>query len=211
MSGFAKDCKRLLDVVVVIVVSPLVVVITAIIAISVRLGSPGSAIFAQQRAGRGGKPFALYKFRTMRLGVDPFGPSPKKPDDPRLTRLGRWLRTMSLDELPQLWNVLKGDMSIVGPRPLYLEQAQTWDSHQRRRLEVRPGITGLAQISGRGSLTIEDKIELDVKYVQTQSLWLDAKIIWATVLLVFGARGIYEKKYSRTQETRKTDNRKTDQ
>ena len=112
---------------------------------------------------------------------------------------------MSLDELPQLWNVLKGDMSLVGPRPLYTEQAQTWDSHQRRRLEVKPGITGLAQVSGRGGLTIEDKIELDVKYVQDQSLWLDAKIIWATILMVCGAHGIYEKKYSRNQDTRTTD------
>ena len=172
------------------------------IIIAIRLSSKGSAIFKQQRAGKEGKPFVFYKFRTMKEDVDPFGPSPKSEKDTRLTKLGRFLREYSLDELPQLFNILKGDMSIVGPRPLYLSQIQEWDERQKKRLLVKPGLTGLAQISGRGELTREEKLELDVKYVETLSFFADIRIILKTIIRVFGRKGIYEKKYSRTKHTR---------
>ncbi|MHC4628250.1 MAG: sugar transferase, partial [Planctomycetota bacterium] len=162
-----KVTKRGFDILVaasfLIVLCPFLVVIGAII----RLTSKGPAVFRQERAGTNGKPFVFYKFRTMRADVDPFGPSPKLGDDPRLTKIGRLLREYSLDELPQLYNILKGDMSVVGPRPLYLSQIQEWSERQKKRLLVRPGLTGLAQISGRGRITREEKLELDVRYVET--------------------------------------------
>jgi lipopolysaccharide/colanic/teichoic acid biosynthesis glycosyltransferase len=172
------------------------------IAVAIRLTSPGPAVFRQQRAGRGGRPFLLYKFRTMRLDADPFGPSPKSGADPRLTRLGRFLREYSLDELPQLVNIVKGDMSLVGPRPLYVSQMAEWNDRQKRRLLVKPGLTGLAQVSGRGRLTREEKLELDVKYVEHASLGLDARILLATAGRIVARQGIYEKRYSEAQDTR---------
>ncbi len=168
----------------------------------VRLSSKGPAIFKQERAGKNGKPFIFYKFRTMRADVDPFGPSPKLGDDPRLTKLGKFLREYSLDELPQLCNILKGDMSFVGPRPLYLLQIHEWSERQKKRLSVKPGLTGLAQISGRGRITIEEKLELDVKYVETASLSGDLRIVLATMTQVVGRKNIYEKRYSQTKYTR---------
>lgn len=170
--------------------------------VAIRLGSKGPAIFTQERAGKGGKPFTMYKLRTMRTDVDPFGASPKSGDDPRITALGLFLREYSLDELPQLFNMLKGDMTFVGPRPLYMSQAATWNERQRRRLEVRPGLTGLAQVSGRGGLTIEEKLELDVQYVQTIGLMIDIKIVLATFGAIVGKKDIYEKRYSKEEETR---------
>lgn len=171
------------------------------IALAVRLGSPGAAIFRQRRAGWRGKPFEMLKFRTMRADVDPYGNSPHGQDDPRLTRLGRFLRESSLDELPQFINVLKGDMSLVGPRPLYERQARQWNERQRRRLEVRPGITGYAQAYGRGVLAHEEKIELDLTYVQNRSLWLDVRILLRTFAGLLTRRGqVYEQRYSRHEE-----------
>ena len=140
----------------------------------------------------------------MKVGVDPFGASPKSGDDPRLTKVGKFLREYSLDELPQLFNVLKGDMSIVGPRPLYLSQIPEWNEEQKQRLLVKPGLTGLAQIQGRGELTREKKLDLDVKYVRMKGLLTDVKIILATIVQMFGRKGIYEKRYSRTEYTRGT-------
>jgi lipopolysaccharide/colanic/teichoic acid biosynthesis glycosyltransferase len=172
------------------------------IAIVIRVASPGPAIFRQERAGKDGKPFSLYKFRTMRLDVDPFGPSPKSGEDPRLTRLGRFLRESSLDELPQLVNIIRGDMTLIGPRPLYVSQAAEWNERQRKRLLVKPGLTGLAQISGRGELTVEEKLELDVRYVEQASLRLDGRILLVTLTRVFARQGIYEKRYSRAKDTR---------
>jgi lipopolysaccharide/colanic/teichoic acid biosynthesis glycosyltransferase len=173
-----------------------------VIALAVRLESPGRAIFRQRRAGRGGKPFDMLKFRTMRADADPYGDSPHSGDDPRLTRLGRFLRETSLDELPQLVNILPGQMSIVGPRPLYERQAELWNQRQRRRLDVPPGLTGYAQVHGRGGMTIEEKLELDVRYVENQSVWLDLAIILRTIADLFrvGRRGIYERRYSREHE-----------
>ncbi len=172
-----------------------------LLAVAIRLGSPGAALFCQTRAGWRGKPFTMLKFRTMRADVDPYGRSPRGPEDSRLTRLGRFLREKSLDELPQLLNVLAGQMSLVGPRPLYLRQAERWDERQRRRLDVRPGLTGYAQAFGRGELTHEDKIELDLHYVDNQSLALDLRIMLKTVASVFSRReSVYEHRYSRDKE-----------
>ena len=194
--------KRVLDVTLsllsLILFSPILVVI----AIAVRLSSKGPVIFKQQRVGRHGKPFTFYKFRTMKMDVDAFGPSPKTSDDPRLTKVGKLLREYSLDELPQLFNVLKGDMSIVGPRPLYVSQMAEWNEEEKKRLLVRPGVTGLSQIKGRASLTQEDKAKLEVEYVENRSFWLDIKIILLTFGVIFGKKGVYEKRYSEKEQTR---------
>jgi lipopolysaccharide/colanic/teichoic acid biosynthesis glycosyltransferase len=173
-----------------------------VIMVLIRVSSKGPVIFRQERAGKEGKPFTFYKFRTMRIDTDPFGSSPKSGDDARLTRVGRFLREYSLDELPQLFNVLKGDMSIVGPRPLYLSQMAEWDDRQKKRLLVKPGLTGLAQISGRGGLTREEKLELDVKYVEMAGFSTDIKIIMKTLAQIFGRKDIYEKRYSEAETTR---------
>jgi lipopolysaccharide/colanic/teichoic acid biosynthesis glycosyltransferase len=190
--------KRLLDIVLSAAALVLLAVPMLAIAIWIRLDSPGPAIFRQSRAGRGGRPFTMLKFRTMRTDADPYGQSPDSGEDPRLTRSGRFLRETSLDELPQLLNVLAGQMSLVGPRPLYERQAREWTPRQRRRLDVRPGITGYAQVHGRGEIPIEDKIELDLHYIEHRSLWMDLKILARTALGSLGRReGIYEKQYSR--------------
>ncbi len=174
------------------------------VAVAIRLDSPGPVIFRQRRAGQGGRPFWLLKFRSMRTDVDPYGVSPHSGDDPRLTLLGRRLRESSLDELPQLINVLRGEMSLVGPRPLYERQAATWNPRQRRRLEVKPGLTGLAQTSGRGGLTIEDKLELDVQYIERRSLLLDMRLLLRTATGLWRRdTDIYEKQYSREQRFEK--------
>lgn len=179
----------------------------AVIVVVIKLSGKGPAAFTQTRAGKDGKPFTFYKFRTMKADVDPFGASPKSGKDPRLTKIGVFLRKYSLDELPQLFNVLKGDMSIVGPRPLYVSQMAEWNDEQKKRLLVRPGLTGLAQISGRGELTREEKLALDVEYVKKTSLLLDFKIIFLTFRQVLAGKSIYEKRYSQTEETRGPKNK----
>jgi undecaprenyl phosphate N,N'-diacetylbacillosamine 1-phosphate transferase len=195
--------KRLLDLVLVIPALVVSLPLFALLTLVVKLSGDGTTVFRQERAGKNGSPFVFYKFRTMREDVDPFGPSPKSGDDPRLTKIGRFLREYSLDELPQLFNVLKGEMSIVGPRPLYMEQVKEWNDRQKKRLLVKPGMTGLAQISGRGGLTREEKLELDVQYVENAGLRLDMKIILITIIQVFRRASIYEKRYSVTEETRR--------
>jgi len=199
---FYPICKRAFDVLLCIPAAVVLLPLFAVLALLVRLESKGPAIFRQQRAGKGGKPFVFYKFRTMRLNCDSFGASPKSADDHRLTRIGRFLREYSLDELPQLYNIIKGDMSLVGPRPLYMAQVAEWNERQRTRLLVRPGLTGLAQVSGRGELTQEEKLELDARYVETAGFVLDIRIVLATVGRVFGRKSIYEKRYSQTEHTR---------
>lgn len=180
--------KRLIDVVAsalgLIVLAPLL----AVIALAVRcsLGSP--VLFRQIRPGLGGRPFTLYKFRTMRDATDPAG-NPL-PDAERLTRFGRFLRSTSLDELPELWNVLKGDMSLVGPRPLLMEYLPLYTPEQARRHEVKPGITGWAQVNGRNALSWDAKFALDVWYVDNWSLALDLKILALTVKKVLLREGI---------------------
>jgi lipopolysaccharide/colanic/teichoic acid biosynthesis glycosyltransferase len=197
-----KFFKRIVDILIALPAVVILLPVFAVIFVAVKLTSKGPAIFKQERAGLKGQPFIFYKFRTMKLDVDPFGPSPKSGDDPRLTKIGRFLREHSLDELPQLFNVLKGGMSIIGPRPLYVSQMAEWDQRQKKRLLVKPGITGLAQISGRGRLTREEKLELDVKYVETASFLTDIKIVIATIGQVLGRDGIYERRYSKTEYTR---------
>lgn len=151
-----------------------------------KLGSP--VFFRQVRPGLHGKPFEMIKFRTM---TDERGPDGQLlPDSLRLTAFGRFLRSTSLDELPELWNVLKGDMSLVGPRPLLMEYLPLYSPEQTRRHEVRPGVTGWAQINGRNAISWEAKFELDVWYVDHQSLWLDIKILWLTVKKVLVRDGI---------------------
>ena len=194
--------KRFFDFILSLIAIIILLPVFLIIIIVIRLQSKGPAIFKQTRAGKNAKPFTLYKFRTMKTDTDPFGASPKESTDDRLTKTGKLLRECSLDELPQLFNVLKGNMSIVGPRPLYIAQIEEWDDRQKKRLLVKPGLTGLAQISGRGALTREDKLELDVRYVESASFFTDVKIIFSTFLQVFRKQSIYEKKYSRTEETR---------
>ncbi len=142
-----------------------------------KLGSP--VFFQQTRPGREGKPFTMFKFRTMQEGVD--GVGNPQPDDEKLTPYGLLLRSYSLDELPELWNVLKGDMSLVGPRPLLMEYLPLYSPEQFRRHEVRPGITGWAQVNGRNALSWEDKFKLDIWYVDNQSILLDMKILFVTI------------------------------
>lgn len=151
-----------------------------------RLGAP--VLFRQQRPGLGGEPFELIKFRTMKDARDSEGTL--LPDAARLTRFGSFLRSTSLDELPQLWNVLKGEMSLVGPRPLLMDYLPLYSAEQHRRHDVRPGITGYAQISGRNAITWEEKFALDVWYVDHHSIWLDLKILSQTVWKVLRRDGI---------------------
>ncbi len=151
-----------------------------------KLGSP--VLFCQMRPGKGGKPYEMIKFRTMRDATDKDG-NPL-PDSQRMTPFGAFLRSTSLDELPELWNVLKGDMSLVGPRPLLMEYLPLYSKVQFRRHEVRPGITGWAQVNGRNEISWEDKFKLDVWYVDNRSLWLDLKIIYLTVKKVLVRDGI---------------------
>ena len=162
------------------------IIVAVYIAILVRMGRP--VIFRQQRPGYKGKPFYVYKFRTMMKATHANG----RPltDEERIGRLGKLIRKWSLDEIPQLWNVLRGDMSLVGPRPLLMEYMERYTPEQMRRHDVVPGITGLAQVSGRNNLAWEQKFELDVWYVDHWSLWLDLKIIIKTILKVFKAEDV---------------------
>ncbi|WP_374963853.1 sugar transferase [Lysinibacillus sp. RS5] len=156
------------------------------ILVRIKLGSP--VLFKQPRPGLNGKVFYVYKFRTMTDERDEIGEL--LPDSVRLTSFGKVLRKLSLDELPQLWNVLKGDMSLIGPRPLLVEYLPLYNERQARRHEVRPGITGWAQVNGRNAISWEQKFEYDVWYVENQSLWLDCKILLLTVKKVFVSEGI---------------------
>jgi undecaprenyl phosphate N,N'-diacetylbacillosamine 1-phosphate transferase len=201
MSAFSK-LKRGFDIVFSLFALTILLPIFVIIVIVMKIGSKGPSVFKQERAGKHGEPFVLYKFRTMKIDVDPFGSSPKSGKDPRLTKFGKILREFSLDELPQLYNVLTGDMSVVGPRPLYISQISEWSERHKKRLLVKPGLTGLAQIEGRGGITREEKLELDVKYVETACFLVDIKIILATVAHVFRRKDVYEKRYSQNEYTR---------
>jgi lipopolysaccharide/colanic/teichoic acid biosynthesis glycosyltransferase len=159
----------------------------AIAALAVKLEDGGPVLYRQRRVGRLGHEFELLKLRTMVVGAESQGAGwAVNEGDPRITRVGRLLRRLSLDELPQLWNVVRGEMSLVGPRPTLAYQVERYTPRQRRRLEVKPGITGWAQIHGRARLPWEDRIELDVWYVEHRSPWVDAKILLRTPLALFG-------------------------
>jgi lipopolysaccharide/colanic/teichoic acid biosynthesis glycosyltransferase len=180
--------KRFLDFAVagfgLLVLSPAILAVAALVLAF--MGRP--ILFAQTRPGRGGRPFTLYKFRTMSYASDARGKL--LPDAERLTATGRFLRRYSLDEPPQLWNVLRGDMSLVGPRPLLTEYLPLYSPEQARRHEVRPGITGWAQVNGRNAQTWEERLRLDVWYVDHRSFWLDVKILWLTLLKVVRSEGV---------------------
>lgn len=180
--------KRLFDIIASAIGLLLLSPVIAVVAFKIRqkLGSP--VLFRQVRPGKDGKPFEMIKFRTMRDAIDKNGSA--LPDSERMTPFGAFLRSTSLDELPELWNVLKGDMSLVGPRPLLMEYLPLYSKEQFRRHEVRPGVTGWAQVNGRNAISWEDKFELDVWYVDNRSFWLDLKIIYLTVKKVLIRDGI---------------------
>lgn len=167
-----------------IVLSPIILIVS--ILVYIKLGSP--ILFKQDRPGKDGKIFKMYKFRTMLDSYDKFGQA--LPDEERLTKFGKILRSTSLDELPELINVIKGDMSLVGPRPLLVEYLELYSEEQNKRHNVRPGITGWAQVNGRNSISWNDKLKLDVEYVNNLSLILDIKILFLTVYKVFKRDGI---------------------
>jgi len=188
MSGLGKVIKRFVDItgsiIGLVLLSPVLLGVWAMIRRD--MGSP--VLFHQTRPGLNGQPFRMVKFRTMRDANDSGG-NPL-PDSERLTNFGRFLRSSSLDELPELWNVLKGDMSLVGPRPLLVEYLPLYSPDQARRHEVRPGVTGWAQVNGRNAISWKEKFELDVWYVDNRNLWLDLRIIWLTIRKVFKREGI---------------------
>ena len=163
-------------------------------------------LFRQSRTGLNGKIFNIYKFRTMTNDCDKDGIL--LPDELRLTKFGKFLRSTSLDELPSLWNVLKSDMSLVGPRPLLLEYLPLYSTQQARRHEVKPGITGWAQVNGRNAITWGEKFDLDVWYVDNQSIWLDIKILWLTVKKVIMRDGINQVGQSTMENFKGNDNEK---
>ncbi len=180
--------KRLFDVVLafigLIVLSPVLLIVSLL----VRLKLGGPVFFTQTRPGLNGQPFKMIKFRTMKNGVDKNGNL--LPDTERMTDFGQLLRSTSLDELPELWNVLKGDMSLVGPRPLLMQYLPLYSREQNRRHEVKPGVTGWAQVNGRNSLSWDDKFKLDTWYIDNRSLLLDVKILFLTVKKVIARDGI---------------------
>jgi lipopolysaccharide/colanic/teichoic acid biosynthesis glycosyltransferase len=184
--------KRALDLGFATFVSVLTAPLLGAIAVAIKLEDGGVILFRQERIGRHGRPFAILKFRT--LADEPM----RQPadylihaSDPRITRVGAFLRRWSLDELPQVWNILRGEMSIVGPRPTLRYQVEQYDELQRRRLEVLPGVTGWAQVSGRNELPWPERIELDVWYVDHRSIWLDLSILASTFKLLFRPTSIY--------------------
>lgn len=187
---FQLVLKRIFDFVAafcgLLIVAPLLLLVA--LAVRSTMGSP--VLFRQPRAGYQGRPFIVLKFRTMLNIVGPGGQT--LPDAQRITRLGRLLRRTSLDELPQLWNVLKGNMSFVGPRPLLTEYLPYYTDRERQRHSVRPGITGLAQVSGRNLLSWDERLELDVQYVERASLWLDIKIMSQTLRKVIAQSDLLE-------------------
>lgn len=195
--------KRLLDLLVATILLVIVSPLWLFIVFWIRLDSSGPAIFKQMRIGLGGKRYTVYKFRTMVQNAEVLIKERldqvtdlenfvfQTKDDPRITPSGRFLRKTSLDELPQLLNILIGNMSLVGPRPEVPELVRLYTPEQRRRLNVLPGVTGLAQINGRSELTLGESMTLDLEYVRIWNFWLDLKILWKTIFVVFSGEGAY--------------------
>jgi lipopolysaccharide/colanic/teichoic acid biosynthesis glycosyltransferase len=201
--------RRALDVSVAGTILLVLVPVIAIAALAVRLNSPGPVLFRQRRLGRHMRPFTVLKFRTMRADADSavhreyvrqlIGTQPQEPGreglyklavDDRITRVGRFLRSWSLDEVPQLWNVLRGEMSLVGPRPVIEYEVEQYPEWYLRRFAVKPGLTGLWQVSGRNELTYEDMVRFDIEYAERRSLWLDVRILARTALVVMRRQGV---------------------
>jgi len=165
-----------------------------IVALAIKIDDRGPVFFRQERVGKDGSVFRVFKFRSMVVDAEKKGAGVfVEEDDPRITRVGKFLRNTSIDELPQLINVLKGDMSLVGPRPTLPYQVEQYDARQWRRLKVKPGITGWAQVNGRNELTWPERIELDLWYIDNLNLWLDIKILFKTVLAVLSRQGLYRR------------------
>jgi len=195
--------KRLLDLLVAAVLLVIISPLWLSIVMWIRMDSSGAAIFTQTRVGLGGKPYTIYKFRTMIQNADNLMKAKlervkdlenfvfQEKDDPRITRSGKFLRKTSLDELPQLLNILSGSMSLVGPRPEVPDIAKHYTPEQRLRLNVLPGVTGLAQVNGRSELTLGETLAYDVDYVRRWSFWLDLVILWKTFSVVFSGKGAY--------------------
>jgi len=185
--------RRALDVAIAGPLSVLTAPVVAVLALLIRLESPGHPLYTQTRVGLHGQLFEIYKLRTMVRGAEFTGAGLAiQEGDDRITRIGAFLRRYSLDELPNLWNVLRGEMSIVGPRPTLAVQVEQYTDRQRGRLAVNPGLTGWAQVNGRASLPWPERIELDLWYVEHRSLWLDLRILARTVRMVAGGEGIYK-------------------
>lgn len=193
--------KRMLDITLCLLALPIALPIMGVIALAVWCTDPGPIVFKQLRTGRGGRRFRMYKFRTMLKNAEDLKeryahlnelcwPDFKITNDPRVTRVGHFLRKTSLDELPQIFNVLNGTMSLVGPRPTSFD-VSTYELWHTERLEVLPGITGLWQVSGRSDVDFDDRLHLDVEYIERQSLWLDIYILWRTVAVVLMQKGAY--------------------
>ena len=194
---FYEICKRGIDIIgagsVLLLLSPVI----AIVACAVKFTSKGPIFFSQKRVGKSGKLFDMYKFRSMVVNAEELkeklahqnemsGPMFKMKDDPRVTKVGKFIRKTSLDELPQLWNVLKGDMSLVGPRPSLPKEVKQFEKWMFKRLTVKPGLTCYWQVSGRNNIDFEDWMKLDISYVEDRNLWIDIKLIFKTVLVLFG-------------------------
>jgi len=196
-------CKRIMDIVIAIIGLILSSPVIAILWVCIKLEDPKApAFFRQERIGLGGKPFIMYKLRSMVANAEEILPKLlhhnevsghmfKMKHDPRITRIGRFIRKTSLDELPQLWNVLKGDMSLVGPRPPLPREVAQYTDYHRRRLAVQPGCTGLWQVSGRNHVGFEEMVELDLKYIRERNLLMDIKIMCKTLLVFFGKGNAY--------------------
>lgn len=195
---YSRYGKRLLDLIIVIPALIMLAPVMAVIALLVRIKLGRGVIFRQRRPGLHGRPFMMLKFRTMTDARDAQGRL--LPDEQRLTPFGRFLRSTSLDELPELFCVLRGEMSLVGPRPLLMQYLERYTPEQRRRHEVLPGITGLAQINGRNALSWEEKFAYDVQYVDQLSLWLDLKILALTLWKVFKREGISQPGHATAEE-----------
>jgi len=207
LSSPARLFKRSLDVVGATLLLVLFLPLLVVAVIAIRVDSPGPAIFKQVRLGAGGRSFRLFKLRTMRCQNDDSlhqayvqaliegraeqsGGMFKLVGDPRVTRVGRWLRRLSIDEIPQLWNVLRGDMSLVGPRPPLPREARLYNARTWQRLEVRPGLTGLWQVSGRCQLNFEAMVDLDLRYVHSWTPWMELRILLRTPAAVLSRRGV---------------------
>ena len=195
-------CKRTIDIIGaglgLILLSPII----AVVACVVKVTSKGPVFFSQKRVGKNGELFEMYKFRSMVVNAEELkenleeqnemsGPMFKIKDDPRVTKVGKFIRKTSIDELPQLWNVLKGDMSLVGPRPSLPKEVEQFDNWMFKRLSVRPGLTCYWQVSGRNNIDFEDWMKLDIKYVEQRNLWIDIKLIFKTVFVLFGDKNAH--------------------
>ncbi len=200
--SFYEFCKRGIDILGagsgLVLLSPVI----AVVACAVKFTSKGPIFFSQKRVGKNGELFDMYKFRSMVVNAEELkeklahqnemsGPMFKMKDDPRVTKVGKFIRKTSLDELPQLWNVLKGDMSLVGPRPSLPKEVVQFEGWMYKRLEVKPGLTCYWQVSGRNNIDFEDWMKLDIKYVEERNLWSDIKLIFKTVLVLFGDKNAH--------------------